>query len=176
MLLASLADNLLRADTYARDSAPEEFGAFSSLVALWQRKRGGHEFPRWADFDIPDFRGWYGLMYLGRVLTPRCEDVVFELHGSELATWAGRDMTGCRFSESCTPGKGGTAVFRRAFRKLWKLRGIDVWERSQEIADFSHIQVRSLHLVMGKADHEPTHVAAFHDVLSRDKPRKPTLF
>ncbi len=61
------------------------------FAAIWRAKTNG-SVPAWRDFDIPDFRGWYGVLLLtdhARANAPFCR-----LYGSKLSQLFGGDLTG----------------------------------------------------------------------------------
>jgi hypothetical protein len=80
------------------------FGPFAGLVATWQsRTTPQRPLPSRADFDMIDFAGWLGRVFIAKIehdpFTLR-----FTLWGTELAEWWGVDYTGKRLGEaSFTP-------------------------------------------------------------------------
>ena len=85
-------------EVFDRNAAPEQFGVFESLVALWRVKRGAREMPSWADFDFYDFKGWHGVIAVQEVVTEPF-DLRCRLWGSELTEVFGADNTGKLHSE-----------------------------------------------------------------------------
>lgn len=85
-------------ELFERDTPPEYFDAFESLVRQWQEKRGARAMPSWADYDFYDFKGWHGCLAVQEII-PEPFDLRCRLWGSKLTQVLGADNTGKRFSE-----------------------------------------------------------------------------
>ncbi len=157
---------------YEASGAPAAFGVFETAVASWNRKRPSDGVPRWRDYDIPDFRGWYGHVRLGRVVRQGAFDVVFEYWGTALGTICGRDMTGSRFSDLLRGDAERAARLELTYlRSVWQHRGIGVAEISLDAYAQSHMRVAFLDLVVGKQSHEPSHLLGYCRIQTRKSAR-----
>ncbi len=85
-------------EVFDHNTAPEQFGVFESLVALWRIKRGDREIPSWTDFDFYDFKGWHGSIAVQEIVTEPF-DLRCRLWGSHLTEIFGSDNTGKLYSE-----------------------------------------------------------------------------
>ena len=75
------------------DSDPLSFGPFQQLVSMWRHKcEPGANLPRRSDFDLPDFRGWWGKVAIAK-FEHNPFDVRFVLWGTQLTEWWGVDYT-----------------------------------------------------------------------------------
>lgn len=69
-------------------------GPFRDLVALWQdRAAPDRPLPRRADFDMADFRGWLGRIFIAQVEREPF-NLRFTLWGTQLVEWWQLDYTG----------------------------------------------------------------------------------
>lgn len=78
---------------YDPDTPPEAFGPLAPIVSLWQSKRstaGG--FPRWSDFNIQEFEGWWGQLSLAEI-HHNPFDARWVLWGTKLVDWWGLEYT-----------------------------------------------------------------------------------
>jgi hypothetical protein len=85
-------------EVFDRDAAPEQFGVFESLVALWRSKRVDRGMPSWTAFDFYDFKGWHGSIAVQEIITEPF-DLRCRLWGSQLTEVFGSDNTGKLYSE-----------------------------------------------------------------------------
>ncbi len=84
---------------YPAETPDDAFGPFTPIVALWRSKAPAPGvFPRWKDFDILDFQGWWGQLSLAEMHRDPL-DPKWVLWGSMLTNWWGMDYTGRRISE-----------------------------------------------------------------------------
>lgn len=88
-------------ELFERDTAPETFGAFESLVAAWQAKRGDRDMPSWSAYDFYDFKGWHGWIAVQDVIAEPF-DLKCRLWGTMLTEILGSDNTGKLYSECGT--------------------------------------------------------------------------
>jgi hypothetical protein len=146
---------------YDGGAAPDAFGVFETAVMMWEAKRPPVGVPRWRDYDIPDFRGWYGQVRLGRVIERESFDLLFEYWGTALATICGCDMTGRRLSEVFVEAERAGRLELAYLRSVWQHRGIGTADVTLDAYGKGHIQVKLLDLVIGKQDHDPTHILTY---------------
>ena len=85
--------------TYRPETPAAAFGPLEPFVDLWRSKcPAPGRFPAWRDFDILDFKGWWGQVSLAEMqLEP--VDFRWALWGTKLTLWWGSDYTGQRISE-----------------------------------------------------------------------------
>ena len=85
--------------TYPLATSATAFGPFRDFVALWLEKRGSDRpYPAWTDFQLEDFRDWYGQLSLGEVQYDPF-DLFYRLWGTRLVDWWNYEMTGKCLSE-----------------------------------------------------------------------------
>jgi hypothetical protein len=71
----------------------DRFGPFRDLVALWQGRTGpDRPLPRRADFDMADFKGWLGRIFIAQVERDPF-NLRFTLWGTQLVEWWRLDYT-----------------------------------------------------------------------------------
>jgi len=71
----------------------DHFGPFRDLVALWQSRAGPDRLlPRRADFDMEDFKGWLGRIFIAQVERDPF-NLRFTLWGTKLVEWWQLDYT-----------------------------------------------------------------------------------
>ncbi len=76
------------------DTPSTQFEYHEPMVALWNDKRHGTQLPAWSDFELEDFKGWWGWITVVDCLSPDGDDWVYRLWGSEVARFTGHEMTG----------------------------------------------------------------------------------
>ncbi|MEQ8667479.1 MAG: hypothetical protein RIC16_17295 [Rhodospirillales bacterium] len=83
---------------YDAATPPEAFGPLAGVARMWRdRWPDASTFPRWSDFDLMDFKGWWGQVSLAEVEDPF--DILFTLWGTRLTDWWELDYTRKRMSE-----------------------------------------------------------------------------
>jgi len=79
--------------TYPIDAPSSAFGTFAPFIDLWRGKHTGEGgFPAWRDFELLDFKKWWGKLSLAE-LDGETGDVRFVLWGTLLTEWWGCDYT-----------------------------------------------------------------------------------
>ena len=145
------------------------FEGFESALSLWRAKAGDRPFPRWADFDIADFAGWYGWVSLGR-LEPHDRDVFVEMYGSEIAQMVGFELTGKSLRAS---GAGISEQFAESlfshFTAVLDGPGIGTRVYSLESMKRGHIAARSIDLPISKGGPDATHILCFSKRIKPDE-------
>ncbi len=146
---------------YGAESAPETFEVFRDAVALWRQKARQNAFPSWQDYDIPDFRGWFGQVSLARVVRSPF-DAVFEFYGTALSRFSPRDMTGHPLSELFPAERRDERD--RVFdyiRALWREKGIGIQNVAFETSTRESIEASVIDLIVGKRSHNATHILSY---------------
>jgi len=143
------------------DTPPPAFGSFERVVAQWHEKRREAIVPRWIDYAITDFAGWYGQFCLCRLISdPR--DVKYELFGTTVAEWVGRDLTGKTLRNTrLALHEDYLRLYIEHYDRVATQPGIGHRQISLSFIDRAHIRGEALDLPIGKATHKPTHVLTF---------------
>lgn len=81
-------------DVFEPDEDHAALETFASLLDLWREKRAGRRFPAWRDFDILEFAGWWGWLYVRDVLATDSMKLRYRLWGTHVAELYGIDVTG----------------------------------------------------------------------------------
>ena len=154
-------------------TSPTEFGGFAGVVETWLGKRTPGAFPRWRDYDIPDFRHWIGYVSLARVIGPPF-DLRYEYYGTGLCHLAARDMTGYRLSDSF-PAEAADQHRRTAdyLECLWLEKSCGMRRITFDIRGREWIEASIIDLIVGKTTPEPSHILSYLHVDRRAKARPP---
>ena len=84
---------------FPTDITPEKLKPFSDIISIWQSKHHKNQLPKWADFDLPDFKGWHQNLCLCDVMENK-EDSRFRIWGSALSEVFNQNATGMLLSEA----------------------------------------------------------------------------
>jgi len=84
---------------YNFDDPVTDFPHFESLWELWQTRRLDGKLPAWKDFDLIDFRGWYGFITVFDVLSDPF-DLKYRLFGTEMVAMYKAEYTGKTIREN----------------------------------------------------------------------------
>ncbi len=76
---------------YDHTTDPECFHEFSDIMGIWKSKFIDGAFPSWSDFELEDFKGWYGQISLVEFDDQRNSHMI--LWGTKLVEWWGVDST-----------------------------------------------------------------------------------
>jgi|SaaInlStandDraft_6_1057023.scaffolds.fasta_scaffold102728_1 hypothetical protein len=76
------------------DKEPEVHENFSSLHSLWESKRIDGKLPKWSDFEMKDFKDWWGWLIVYDFEDDDWESVRVRLWGSHIAEYMGYDASG----------------------------------------------------------------------------------
>lgn len=71
----------------------------AAFKEMWDRVRGDNELPAWRDFDIMDFRPWWGWICMYELDPDADFDFVIRLWGTAVTNFYGVELTGKRASE-----------------------------------------------------------------------------
>ncbi len=155
-------------------TSPKNFGEFAGVVETWRGKRPEGAFPRWCDYDIPDFRKWIGYVSLARVIENPF-DLIYEYYGTALCHFASQDMTGRLLSEFFGPDNHDQ--HRRTvgyLETLWHEKGIGVQRVTFDTPNRERIDASVIDLIVGKRTPDPTHILSYLYVHHRSKPYAPS--
>ncbi len=143
------------------DAPTATFSPFKGPVDQWRAKRGERPFPRWNDYDIGDFAGWYGWISLNRV-DPRNRDVLVELFGTRLSESLGIELTGRTLRDPAL-GFADSYVDRvyAHFADIVTRPGIGLRSVSLAPMGREHVTGWILDLPVSKSGNEATHVMTF---------------
>ena len=152
---------------HGADVPPESFGEFHGVVALWNHRRSGDVLPRWRDYDIPDFRGWFGMVSLARIAeTPF--DAVYEFFGTGLCALAARDLTGLSatgFPPGATDAERDQT--RTHLENLRRDRGIGIRNLRFDTAHRQRIDALMIDLLVSKGPEPDGHVLSYLHIRHR---------
>ncbi len=143
------------------DTPAVAFSAFEGVVDQWHTKQASHPLPRWRDYEISDFAGWYGWVSLYRI-DLQARDVFAELFGSNFAEAVGFDITGKSMRD---PASGVYPSYaERTFSHLSEVitkPGFGVRFFSLAALGRDHVAGRIIDLPIAKNGDEATHVVSF---------------
>jgi hypothetical protein len=138
-----------------------EFGAFAAVVAQWREKRGAAAVARWADYAIRDFAGWHGRFSLARITGGEAPDLHFELFGTQVAEWIGRDLTGKALRQALPMPEAARLRFVDHFAAVVRGPAIGVRRVDLGFLGRDHVAGETVELPIGKTAFEPTHILSF---------------
>ena len=104
-------DDGWRYDVFPVNVDPAETGEFASITALWQSKFDGQRLPAWHDFDIMDFRDWWGYLAVYDIIGREPLDLVCRLWGTGLVKFHGVDVTGTKLRDPDGQMYGDSSMF-----------------------------------------------------------------
>lgn len=81
-------------ELFSLDEKPENFGQFSSLITLWRSKFSNGKLPKWADFQLNDFKEWWGWLIVYDFEGDNRENIRVRLWGTKVTDFMGYDLTG----------------------------------------------------------------------------------
>ena len=81
-------------DVFEPDEEHESLEPFLGLIDLWRGKCTDRRFPAWRDFDILEFAGWWGWLYVRDILAVDKMQLRYRLWGTRVAELYGIDVTG----------------------------------------------------------------------------------
>lgn len=99
MTLITTTDDEWKYYRYGLNEPVSDFPHFGSLWELWQSKRTNNKLPAWRDFDLLDFKGWYGFLIVYDVLHDPF-DLKYRLFGTEMVTLYKTEYTGKTIREN----------------------------------------------------------------------------
>ncbi len=144
-------------------SYPTDFGPFADLVALWQSKRQGDALPSRADFDFPDFKGWWG-----RIAIVKFEqapfNVKFTLWGTQLTEWWGTDYTNKYLGENAKSPEAWLSIEGRYFQEMVSAPFIGLVKGQLDQHDRSHRRVVGVDLPLAIDGKVTQCILAHHEV------------
>lgn len=76
------------------DTPAENFEFHTTIVNLWNRKRDGNNLPAWSDFELEDFKEWWGWLSVLDRNASDGSDWKYRLWGTQIARFSGHEMTG----------------------------------------------------------------------------------
>jgi len=97
-------------ETFEPDENAPELGEFLPLVELWRSKRARSSHPAWRDFDLMDFKGWWGWLAVADVVPDETDAYRFRLWGTKIVNLYGIEMTGRTLSKANEPSDVKTAI------------------------------------------------------------------
>ncbi len=81
-------------EVFDLDTPVSTFGDLQPVAELWHSKRVDGNLPKWRDFELEDFEGWYGWICVYDVIGSDPFDFQARLWGTESVYLTGHDMTG----------------------------------------------------------------------------------
>jgi len=72
----------------------DRLGLFADFKRLWDSKRVEGRVPLWRDFDLTDFKPWWGYLCLEEIIPGDEYDTVFKLWGTNLVRMLDVELTG----------------------------------------------------------------------------------
>jgi len=99
MALYATTDDNWKYYRYDLNESASDFPHFESLWQRWQNKRIDGKLPAWRDFDLEDFRGWYGFIIVYDVLHNPF-DLKYRLFGTEMVALFQTEYTGKTIREN----------------------------------------------------------------------------
>lgn len=150
------------------DTASQHFGPFAELVELW---RGRADTPGWPPrrgaFQVEDFIGWLGRIFIARVEREPF-DLRYTLWGTTLVEWWGVDYTNKTLgSESSDPEIWAGAELEY-FKEMDRTPFIGIASGYLTLHDRSHIQVIAVDLPCFE-NRVFTHVISAHLRIGEDE-------
>ncbi len=141
---------------YAADTSSQSFAQFASFLDVWRGKcPDSGVFPRWRDFDLMDFEGWWGQVSLAALLSEPF-DVKWVLWGTKITEWWGIDYTNQRMSETALIQEVWQNYERDYFQRLIKHRLIGYVNGTLAPQERDHVYIRGIDLPLednGKITH-----------------------
>lgn len=86
-------------EAHDKNAPQNEYHRLQSFKHLWDSKRKDDALPAWKDFQLDDFKEWYGWLSVEDVVPSPQYDATFRLFGTSLVMLYGADPTGKRISE-----------------------------------------------------------------------------
>ncbi len=143
------------------DSPAVEFGAFERVIAQWREKRGTAPVPCWADYGIRDFAGWHGRFSLARIVGGEEPDLHFELFGTMIAEWVGRDLTGKSIRGALPMPEEARLRFVEHFAAVVRQPAIGARRVNLHFLGRDYVAGETVELPIGKTTREPTHILSY---------------
>lgn len=135
---------------FARDLPAPEFGPFAALVNLWRAKAGTSRHPAWRDFELEDFKGWWGRLSLANLLSDPL-DLEFALWGTKLTEWWGVDYTRKKMSTAYAQRDENWNTFEGPyFQSLVEHDGIGLISGDLRIIGRRYVTVKGIDLLLAK--------------------------
>ncbi|MEQ8665895.1 MAG: hypothetical protein RIC16_09230 [Rhodospirillales bacterium] len=164
--------------SFASDTPPEKFGDLAPIVELWRSKWPAPDrFPAWRNFDILEFRGWWGQLSLAEMHRDPL-DLRWALWGTKLTHWWGADYTGQRISEQPHLMDVWQHFERPYFECQLEHRLIGFVTGSLEPQDRQFLNIRGIDLPL-ETDGVLTHYLSVYELRHADDnfvPDAPVLF
>ncbi|MEQ8664976.1 MAG: hypothetical protein RIC16_04560 [Rhodospirillales bacterium] len=104
-------DDGWRYDVFPLDVDAAATGEYASIAALWQSKLNGPRLPAWRDFDLMDFREWWGYLAVYDVVRRDPLDLWCRLWGTNLVRFHGLEVTGANLSDPDAGMYGDSSMF-----------------------------------------------------------------
>jgi hypothetical protein len=126
---------------YAANLPAIQFGPLASFVDMWRAKcPSSGVFPTWRDFDLMDFKGWWGQVSLAEMHDDPF-DLRWVLWGTKITDWWGVDYTNKFISEIPAVHDVWEYQERDYLRRLVaeRLIGFVVGSLSPQARNFYHI-------------------------------------
>lgn len=154
---------------FPRDLPSTEFGPFAPLVSLWRDKAGAARHPSWQDFDIADFKGWWGCLSLANLMSDPL-DLEFVLWGTKLTEWWGIDYTRKKMSTAYERREENWRTYEKPyFQSLLEHDGIGLISGDLRVIDRRFVSVQGIDLLLSK-NGAVTQVLSGYRELALNKP------
>ena len=143
------------------DIHPRFFGPFAELVERWHKRRGaGGRLPRRSDFEMKDFKGWFGQIFIAR-LEREPFNLRFTLWGTQLVEWWQVDYTNKTLGSQSLDPEAWKSSELRYFQEMDKAAfiGITSGRLTQHEREFIKVMAVDLPLSEG---HGISHVISAH--------------
>lgn len=92
-------------ELYPLDEPSETFPGFETILRLWRAKSRNDSLPKWSDFEMMDFEGWWGWINVYDFHGANRERLLVRLWGSRIAEICGFDLTGRELTPSGDNGR-----------------------------------------------------------------------
>lgn len=154
--------------TYPSDTPPDQFGPLAPIAELWRAKwpQPG-VFPKWRDFDIMEFEGWWGQLSLAETQHDPI-DLKWVLWGTKITVWWGADYTNKVISEMPSLRDVWQNYERGYFEHLLAERGIGYVNGSLTPQNRFYTHICGIDLPLDNDDGAITHVLSAYALCEQD--------
>lgn len=159
---------------YPSDTDAASFAQLSTFVDLWRRKSPAlGVFPTWRDFDLMDFKDWWGQVSLAEMMDDPF-DVKWVLWGTKITDWWGVDYTSKRMSETALIQDVWLNYERGYFQNLMNDRLIGYVNGTLAPQNRDHIYIRGVDLPL-EVDGKITHYLTAYQMCTPDDMGAPDI-
>lgn len=141
---------------YDLNTPASNFKHHASFIETWNKKRVGGNLPAWRNFELEDFRDWYGMITVIDLLSPDGSDGRYRLWGGKLADFIGHDLTGHAMSDHRSSKRHGycySATDFEFFRAMISERKIGYHVGPVDSSDTNIKQIATVRLPLADDGH-----------------------